>query len=248
MNLGLSGLKAVVTGSTSGIGKAIAIQLAQEGVDVAICSRTEEKVQRTLAEFTDLPIRAVGGAVDVTDRDGFARWLNRTAEELGGIDIFVANVSPMSPDWDDAIKTDIQATVSGIEVVLPWVQKSDHGSIVYVGSMASVLGAPQLAAYGAAKAAMTHYMKSLARGLVKKGVRVNTVSPGDIIFEGGVWDQLRTGNPEAFKGVMKRNPRGSLGTPEEVARVVSFIASPAASLVNGSHLLVDGCSTMHVHF
>jgi len=248
MDLGLSGLRAVISGSTSGIGKAIAFTLAAEGADVAICSRRPENVEKALNELTDFPIKAIGSTVDVTDKEGFSNWIDHAAEELGGIDIFVANVSPMSSDWEKAINTDIKATVAGIDAVLPWIRKSDFGSIVYIGSMASVLGAPQLAAYGASKAAMTHYMKSLSRGLVKEGVRVNTVSPGDIIFEGGVWDQLRIANPEAFKSVLKRNPRGSLGTPAEVARVVAFMASPAASLVNGAHLLVEGGSTMHVHF
>jgi len=222
--------------------------LAQEGADLAICSRHQENVDQTLTELTQYPINAFGGAVDVTDQGRFSDWINEMAGQLGGIDIFVANVSPMSPKWEDAINTDIVSTVSGIDTALPWIKQSTQGSIVYIGSIASTMGAPQLAAYGSVKAAMTHYMKSLAVGLVKTGIRVNTVSPGDIIFEGGVWDKVRLENPESFKQVLKRNPRGHLGTPEEVARVVTFIASPAASLVNGAHLVVDGCSTRHVHF
>lgn len=248
MDLGVKGLNAVVTGSTAGIGKAIAIALAKEGANVAICSRRQEKVDETLTELAQFPGKIVGGAVDVTDKDHFQQWLDGAAEALGGIDIFVANVSPMSGKWEDAVNTDILATVSSIDASLPWIKQSKAGSIVYISSMAGVIGTPQLPPYGAAKAAMTHYMKSLSKMLIKDGVRVNTVSPGDIIFEGGNWDNLRINNPDAFKGVLRRNPRGTLGRPEEIAQVVTFIASPMASLVNGGHLVVDGNSTGHVHF
>ena len=248
MDLGLQGKNVVITGSTSGIGKAIATAMAREGANVAICSRRQQKVDETLAQLASSAGKIVGGAVDVTDHDGFQRWLDSVAEDLGGIDIFVANVSPMSGQWADAINTDVLSTVANIDAAIPWLKKSNAGSIVYIGSMAGVLATPQIPAYGAAKAAMTHYTKTLAKTLVRDGVRVNAVSPGDIIFEGGTWDNLRIGNPKAFASVLKRNPRGSLGTPQEIAEVVTFIASPLASLVNGGHLVVDGCSTGHVHF
>ncbi len=248
MDLGLKGLNAVVTGSTAGIGKEIARSLAREGANVAICSRRQAKVDETIQEFEALPGKVIGGAVDVTVESAFQAWLNGVAEEMGGVDIFVANVSPMSPNWSDAVNTDILATVSSIDCALPWLKQSKAGSLVYIASMAGVIGTPTMPSYGAAKAAMTHYMKSLAMDLVKDGVRANTVSPGDIIFEGGNWDKVRLNNPELFKKVLKRNPRGSLGSPEEIAQVVTFLSSPMASLVSGGHLVVDGCSTGHVHF
>ena len=248
MDLGLNGLNAVVTGSTAGIGKAIALSLAKEGVNVAICSRRQEKVDETLDELSAYPVKSVGGAVDITHTEAFQHWVSQTAEGLGGIDIFVANVSPMSGKWADAVNTDILSTVSSIDAALPWVKQSENGSIIYISSMAGVVATPQLPPYGAEKAAMTHYMKTLSKMLIKDAVRVNTVSPGDIIFEGGNWDNLRINNPEAFKRVLRRNPRGTLGTPEEIAQVVTFLSSPMASLVNGGHLVVDGGSTGHIHF
>jgi 3-oxoacyl-[acyl-carrier protein] reductase len=253
MDLGLGGLKAIITGSTAGIGKAIAENLAAEGADVAICSRQQASVDRTIEELSRYPVNVTGAAVDVTDAEAFSRWTETVATELGGIDIFIANVTAGSPTdgqsiWEAATRTDILATVSCIQTALPLLKESGHGSIVYIGSMAGIVATPQIPAYGAAKAAMTHYMKSLATELVKHGVRVNTVSPGDIITLGNVWDKVRINNPDMFQKVLKRNPRGSLGTPQEIAQVVSFISSPMASLVNGSHLVVDGCSTNHVHF
>jgi 3-oxoacyl-[acyl-carrier protein] reductase len=253
MDLGLNGLRAIVTGSTAGIGRAIAQNLAKEGADVAICSRQQENVDATITAFSDYPGKVIGDAVDVTDPEGFKKWVDSVAAELGGIDIFIANVTAGSPPagssiWDAATNTDIQATVSCIDAALPLLKQSENGSIIYISSMAGIIATPAIPAYGAAKAAMTHYMKSLSKTLVNDGVRVNTVSPGDIITQGNVWDKVRIYKPELFEKVLKRNPRGSLGTPEEIAQVVSFIASPMASLVNGAHLVVDGCSTDHVHF
>jgi 3-oxoacyl-[acyl-carrier protein] reductase len=253
MDLNLEGMRAIVTGGSRGIGKAIAQSLLKEGVNVAICARGQDSVDDVIAEFSHYPGKIIGSAVDITDKQGFQQWADSVADELGGIDIFVANVTGggapkgTSP-WEIAANTDILATVSCIDAALPSLKQSEHGSVIYISSMAGVIGVPQMPAYGAAKAAMTHYMKSLAQTLIKEGVRVNTVSPGDIITEGNVWDQVRIGNPDLFKKVLKRNPRGSLGVPEEIAQVVTFIASPMASLVNGSHLVVDGCSTPHVHF
>ena len=128
------------------------------------------------------------------------------------------------------------------------LKQSEHGSIVYISSMAGIIGTPQVPAYGAAKAAMTHYMKTLSMMLVSDGVRVNVVAPGDIITEGNVWDRVRINKPDMFKEVLKRNPRGRLGSPQEIANVVTFVASPMGSLVNGTHIVVDGGSTTHVHF
>ncbi len=246
MDLGLKGLKALVTGSTAGIGAAIAETLAREGCDVAICSRSQDKVDGMLRNLAGYGGRYVGRAVDVTDAEAFRAWVADATEQLGGLDIYVANVSAMSTDWRQTVDTDILATVSGIEAALPHLQQSQNASIVYISSIAGTVGVPQLAPYGAAKAAMTHYMKSLAVKLVKKGVRVNTVAPGDILFEGGVWDRARKENPDYFAKVLKRNPMGRLGTPQEIANVVAFLASPAASFVTGAHVVADGGNTTHV--
>ena len=135
MDLGLKGLNAVVTGSTAGIGKAIAIALAKEGANVAVCSRRQEKVDETLTELASLPGNAIGSPVDVTDQAGFQTWIDNTAEAMGGIDIFIANVSPMSSKWADAVNTDILASVSSIDSALPFLKKSDNGAIVYIASM-----------------------------------------------------------------------------------------------------------------
>lgn len=248
MDLQLKGLKVFVTGSTAGIGAAIAETFAREGCDVAICSRSQERVDDMLATLSAYPGRSIGAALDVTDPDAFKSWADSAAEQLGGIDIYVANVSAMTTDWQQTVDTDILATVAGIDAMLPHLLQSSHASIAYISSIAGVVGVPQLASYGAAKAAMTHYMKSLSMQLVKKGVRVNSIAPGDIMFEGGVWDRAQKEQPEFFAKVLRRNPMGRLGTPQEIANVVAFISSPAASFVTGTHIIADGGNSTHVHF
>ena len=246
MDLGLGGLRALVTGSTAGIGAAIARTLASEGCNVAICSRSQERVDAMLASLEAAPGRCIGRALDVTDAGAFERWTTDAAAELGGLEIFIANVSAMGNDWRQTVETDIMGTVSEVDAVLPHIGQSGHAAIVYVSSIAGLVGVPQLASYGAAKAAMSHYMKSLSMGLVKKGVRVNAVAPGDILFEGGVWDRVQKNDPQMFAKVLKRNPMGRLGDPQEIANAVAFLASPAASFITGSQLVVDGGNTTHV--
>lgn len=248
MDLGLKGLKALVTGSTAGIGASIAETLAAEGCDVAICSRSPDRVSRMLERLASSGGSHVGKAVDVTDAEAFQAWVDEAVQRMGGLDIYVANVSALSRDWQEAVNTDILATVAGMDAVIPHLQQSDNASVVYISSIAGIVGVPPLAAYGAVKAAMTHYMKTLSMKLVKKGVRVNAVAPGDILFEGGIWDRTRRDNPEVFAKVLRRNPMGRLGTPEEVASMVAFLSSPRASFVTGSHVVVDGGNTTHVHF
>ena len=182
-----------------------------------------------------------GKALDVLNATDFQQWIL----ELGQFDIFIANVSALSSDWIESITTDVQATVSAIEFVVPIVTQSDHAAITYIGSKAGSLAAPNSAAYGASKAAMAHYMKSLSSRLLPR-VRVNTVSPGDTLFDGGLWDRVRKGHASEFESVIKRNPMGRLATPDEIARVAAFISSPAASFVSGSNWYVDGGSTSHV--
>jgi NAD(P)-dependent dehydrogenase (short-subunit alcohol dehydrogenase family) len=194
-----------------------------------------------LASVAGLPGRVTARALDVTDSTAFASWLR----SLDAFDIFIPNVSALSGNWQHAVETDIQATVNTTEAAIPFLARSPHAAITYIGSKASSLAAPQSAAYGAAKAAMAHYMKSLASRLLP-AVRVNTVSPGDTLAERGLWEKVRLREPDAFAKVVERNPMGRLARPDEIARVVAFISSPAASFVAGANWYVDGGSINHV--
>jgi len=253
MDLGLKGKKAIVTGGTRGIGRAIATLLAAEGCDVAICARHLGPVDETVAALAHAGVKATGGAVDVGDLPAFRSWIAEAAETLGGLDIFVANVSALAQGMDEAawrrgFEIDVMATVFGIEAALPILERSKAGSIVVVGStaMAEIYGPNR--SYAAVKAAVVPYVKGLARNLAAKNIRANLVSPGNVYFKGGVWNIVEERNPEMFASMLARNPTGRMGTPEEVANAVVFLASPCASFITGTNLIVDGALTQRVQF
>jgi 3-oxoacyl-[acyl-carrier protein] reductase len=253
MDLGLKGRKAIVTGGTRGIGRAIATLLAAEGADVAICARNREAVDRTVAQLKEAGVNAAGDALDVADLAALRRWIGDAGEALGGLDIFIANVSALAQGMDEAawrrgFEIDVMSTVFGIEAALPLLERSETGAIVAVGStaMAEIYGPTR--SYAAVKAALLPYIKGLARNLAPKNIRANIVSPGNVFFEGGVWDNVRLNNPEMFQQMLGRNPTGRMGTPEEVANAVVFLASPRASFITGTNLIIDGALTQRVQY
>lgn len=241
MDLGLTGLKAVVTGGSAGIGAAVVQALAAEGCRVWFCGRSETRIAALMAADWAGRERVQGAVVDVQDTPAVQQWFT----SIGDFDILVPNVSALSGQWPAALAVDIQATVATTEAALPHLAASSHAAITYIGSKAASLPSPRSPAYGAAKAAMAHYMKSLSVQLLPK-VRVNIVSPGDTLVEGGFWDRVRAEEPPAFQAALQRNPLGRLATAAEVARVVAFLSSPAASFVAGANWYVDGGSVQQV--
>lgn len=243
MDLMLAQRRAVVIGGSRGIGAAIVHELAAEGAEVAFCGLEANGIALALEKLGTLASKVSGRALDLRDSEALKQWF----DELQGFDILVLNASALSVDWDEAIALDLQANLAVAEAALPWLELSPVGALTYIGSKAGSLGAASSAAYGAIKAAMAHWVKSTSQRLAGK-VRVNTISPGDILFDGGLWDQARLERPQDYHRALARNPLGRLGSPEEVARVVAFISSPAASFVTGSNWYVDGGSVAHAQF
>lgn len=253
MDLGLKGLKAVVTGGTKGIGRAIAQTLAAEGTHVAFCARNADEVAATADEFAKLGVTVFGRAVDVSDGPALAAFVDDAAKALGGLDIVVANVSALAisndeSGWKSGFEVDMMGTVRLVNAAMPYLQASRHASIVTISSVSGREIDFAAGPYGAFKAAIIHYTQGLAYHLAGKGIRANTVSPGNTYFTGGVWNQIEVGNPELFKTALGLNPTGRMGTPQEMANAAAFLASPAASFITGTNLVVDGALTKGVQF
>lgn len=251
MDLGLKGLKAVVTGGTKGIGRAITQTLAAEGAHVAFCARNAEEVAQAVKDYSGHDVKISGRAVDVADGPALAAWVNDVAAEFGGIDIVVANVSALAiatdeAAWQRGFEVDMMGTVRLVNAAMPYLQQSSKASIVTISSVSGREIDFASGPYGAFKAAIVHYTQGLAYHLAGKGIRANTVSPGNTYFPGGVWSQIETGNPDFFKMALGMNPTGRMGTPQEMANAAAFLASPAASFITGTNLVVDGALTKGV--
>jgi 3-oxoacyl-[acyl-carrier protein] reductase len=253
MDLGLAGRKAIITGGSKGIGRAIAETLAGEGCHVAICARGEGGVAAAVEALKGKGVKAFGRALDVTDRDALLGWVEASAKELGGLDIAVANVSALDMNrTDDAFRhefeVDLLHTVRTVDAALPHLERSDAGAIVVISSVSGLEFDFTSPAYGTFKAALVHYASRMASELAPKHIRVNTVSPGNTYFEGGIWQHIERNLPDLFKEAMSKNPWGRMATDQEVANAAVFLASPVSSFTTGVNLVVDGALTRRVQY
>ncbi|MFT4997606.1 MAG: 3-oxoacyl-[acyl-carrier protein] reductase [Flavobacteriales bacterium] len=251
MDLGLSGKKAVITGSTRGIGRAIANLLADEGVALAICSRNQEEVDSAVADLSAKGVKVIGNVVDVADKETYQAWIAKVGKELGGIDIFVPNVSAgggMQGDegWKANLEVDVLGTTRGIEACMPFLEASAAASIIIISSTAGVETFMAANPYNAIKGALIVHGKQLSQALAPQGIRVNCVSPGPIFIEGGAWDFIKNNMTEVYDATLAQCPQGRMGSAEEIANSVAFLASPAASLITGVNLVADGGFTKRV--
>jgi 3-oxoacyl-[acyl-carrier protein] reductase len=252
MDLGLRDKVAIVTGSSRGIGRSIAMGLADEGCKLVICARGEEALQETAKEIQEKGEDVVAVAADVVKEEGATRVVDHAMKSFERIDILVNNVGRSEwksfmehtdEDWHSIIDINLFAAIRMSRLVVSGMEEQGSGSIVMISSIwGRELGGHS--SYNTTKAALIGLSKNLAKELAPKGIRVNTVAPGSILFSGGGWDRRQKEDPEGMARFVKQNmPLGRFGKPEEVANVVVFLASERASLMTGTCINVDGCQS-----
>lgn len=239
-----AGRRVLVAGGSKGIGRAVALGFARAGAGVSICARGAAALEATRAEIAAAGVTAHATSADLARAEDVAGWVEGAAAALGGIDVLVNNASGFGAtdteeDWAKGLGVDVMATVRASRAATPHLRTA-KGCIVNVTSISGFRPSLRTPAYAAVKALLVNYTQSQAAILAPDGVRVNAVAPGSIEFPGGSWEQRRTSDPALYNRIRGSIPFGRLGTPEEVAEVVMFLASPAARWVTGQTVIVDG--------
>ncbi len=253
MDLQLKNKTVLITGSSKGIGFVMAKTLAAEGCNVGICARNADEVKAAVEAVQALGVKAHGEVVDVTDSLSLENWIKACADALGGVDGFVANVSAGGADngesgWRGNFEADVLASWKAVNAVKPYLEASDCGAIVSIGSTASLEAFAGAVPYGAMKAALLNYFGNLAQELAPVGIRVNSVSPGPIYFAGGAWEEIRGAMPEIYESTVANIPAGRMGSPAEVCAQVALLLSPLAAYTTGTNVVVDGGFTKRIQF
>ena len=255
MDLQLTDKVAIVTGSTRGLGLAIATALVEEGCRVTICARGEAGLADAMERLRQLPggqERVMAVQADVATGKGVADVVMRTVETFGGLDILVNNVGlarggdiveASDADWQEAFDQTLFPAVRASRMAVPHLRRRGGGSIVMIASIWGRESGGRMT-YNAVKAAEISLAKAMAQQLAGDNIRVNSVAPGSIRFPGGSWDRRVQEDPDGMAEFVRRElPFGRFGRPEEVGAVVAFLVSPRASWISGASVPVDGCQS-----
>jgi 3-oxoacyl-[acyl-carrier protein] reductase len=236
-----TGKRVVVCGGSKGIGRSAALGFAKAGAAVSICARGAEALAATRAE---LGPKGHAAPCDLADAAQIARYIAEAEKALGGIDVLINNASGFGmadteEGWQAALNVDVLATTRASRAALPAL-KASQGNIVNISSISGYGPSVRGPAYAAVKALLINYTQSQAAAYAPDRVRVNGVAPGSIEFPGGVWEQRKSSHPELYHRTLASIPFNRFGTPEEVANVILFLASPLAGWITGHTVVVDG--------
>ena len=245
MELGLKGKRVVVTGGSRGIGFAIADAFAAEGCAVTICARGQAGLDAAAAKLARHGGQVHSGAADVGDKAQVEGYMDAAEAALGGVDVLVNNPSGFGrtddeEGWRRGLDVDLMALVRASWKGVAAMKRAGGGAIVHISSISGLTSSLRTPPYGAVKAAVNQYTLTQALQLAPEGIRVNTIAPGSIYFDGGTWDDARQNNPKVYESVKASIPSGRFGKPEEVASLAVFLASDAASWVTGQTIAADG--------
>lgn len=251
MDLGLQDSVAIITGASRGIGKGIAAGLAAEGCNLVLCARGDQQLHVTAEKLRQSGVGVESVVLDITEPSAGEQLVTAAHDRFGQLNVFVGNAGgnrrnlfemTTDEDWDAVMDINFTAHARCSRSVIPALRQSGGGSIVFISSIfGREAGGPGLSIYNATKSALISLAKIMAMELGKDGIRVNTVAPGSIRFEGGSWDKRCKSDPEWMKEFVSANlPMGRFGTVDEIANVVTFLSSPRASWISGACINVDG--------
>ena len=244
----LDGKKAVVTGAGRGIGKAVAVTLAQAGADVVCLSRTQANVDETATEIRDLGRQAWAFAVDVADAASSQEAATAILKETGSIDILVNNAGVTRDDllmrmseeaWDTVMDTNLKGAFTLCKAFARTFMKQRSGRIINIASVIGLMGNAGQANYAASKAGLIGFTKSIARELSSRGVTCNAIAPGFIET-----DMTAALNESQRQAILEKIPLNRLGQVDDIAQAVVYLAGPGAGYITGQVLTVDGGMVM----
>jgi 3-oxoacyl-[acyl-carrier protein] reductase len=254
LDLGLAGKVAIVTGSSRGLGLAAATALAEEGASVMLCARGADALKEAEQDIKRRApnSRIASVAADVSNEAGAKQIVDAALAQFGRIDVLVNNVgtakgadleSTTDAEWQEAIEQTLFPAVRMSRLAVPHIRKQGGGAIVIVSSIFGRESGGRMT-YNAVKAAEISLTKSLAQQLAKDQIRVVSIAPGSILFEGGSWWKRQQADPDGIAKFIKQElPFGRFGKPEEVGAAIAFLASPKASWISGTTVVVDGCQS-----